>query len=135
MAARTRLTVTLYVPCLSGAGLVSVGPLSWCGSCWGCRTCCGLNRNVWHWGDANRSTTRKTSLVASLLIANPTRTVLWPHHGTPVGDQPPERWHCVSSKAALIQVRQIYSCNLKGYGGLGGEAAVILACSRSCRVS
>jgi len=32
--------------------------------------------NVWHWGDSTRSTTRKTSLIASLLVANPTRAVL-----------------------------------------------------------
>jgi len=51
-----------------------------------------------------------------------------------VGDQPPDRWHCVSVKATVIQVRQIYSCILKGYGGLRGETAVILSFSRCCRV-
>jgi len=131
MVARTRLNVTSHVHCMSCLILVSAGQellIIW--QLLGLSHLLRIKRiNVWHWGNASRSTTRKTSLIASLLIANPTRTVLWPNQGTPVGDQPPDRWHCVSFTAALI-----YCCILKGYGGLGGEAAVILSFSRFCRV-
>jgi len=79
MVARTRLTVTLYVRTLRVLFSLGVGWATFL-IIWQLPGLSHLLRirqvNVWHWGDANRITTRKTPLIASLIIANPTRTVL-----------------------------------------------------------
>jgi hypothetical protein len=73
--------------------------------------------NAWYWGDANWRTTRKTSSIASLITAHPTRTVLWPNPGTPVCDQPPDRWQS-ASRLPWFRSGSFISVSWRGMGDL-----------------